>query len=160
MSKSINEINKQLIESKNKRKEIVNNIKKNEIELHEIKEKINQLTKEIDKSKLKFPSFELFNSIIKLIKLKIPGLFGIFFDLFEINPKVRNAVDLILKDKLYIIICDTEETSRKIIKINKKNDSPVISIIPLEYINYTVQSIDYQSLSQTLKELNFQMLNF
>lgn len=31
MSKSINEINKQLIESKNKRKEIVNNIKKNRI---------------------------------------------------------------------------------------------------------------------------------
>lgn len=148
ISKSINEINKQLIESKNKRKEIVNNIKKNEIELHEIKEKINQLTKEIDKSKLKFPSFELFNSIIKLINLKIPGLFGIFLDLFEINPKVRNAVDLILKDKLYTIICDTEETSRKIIEINKKNDGPVISIIPLEYINDTAQSIDYQSLSQ------------
>ena len=148
ITKKILELNNKLIESKNKRKEIINNIKRNDIESNEIKEDINQLTDQINKLKLSFPSFEIFNSVSKIINQKIQGVYGLLLDLFEINQKAKNAVDLILKDKLYTIICDTLETANKILEINKKNQGPVINIIPLEFIESNVKSVEQIKLSQ------------
>jgi chromosome segregation ATPase len=50
-----------------------------------------------------------------LKNMKLPGFYGLVLDLIDANPKVRNAIDLIMKDRLYTIIVDTMETAKKVL---------------------------------------------
>ena len=83
---------------------------------------------------INFPNFETFKIVSTLKDKRIPGVYGLVLDLIDANPKVRNAIDLILKDRLYTIIVDTMETAKKLLDENKKLNGPVINIIPLDFI--------------------------
>ena len=134
-NQNIQNLNNMLIKSKNKRRDIINNIKKNDIEINEISDDIQQITENMNKIKLSFPNFEAFNVINQILNMKIEGVYGILLDIFNIDKIAKNAVDLILKDKLYSIICDSLETANQILEINRKLNGPVINIIPLDFIN-------------------------
>ena len=101
-----------------------------------------QMKNQMEQLSLNFPNFEIFKTVTTLKNLKIPGLYGLVLDLIDTNPKVRNAIDLILKDRLYTIIADSMETAKKILEENKKLNGPVINIIPLDFIELNKDNID------------------
>ena len=155
-NQNIQNLNNLLIKSKNNRRDIINNIKKNDIEINEISDDIQQITENINKIKLTFPNFETFNTINQILNMKIEGVYGILLDIFNIDKIAKNAVDLILKDKLYSIICDSLETANKILEINRKLNGPVINIIPLDFINEDdnenndENNFNYKNISQQI----------
>ena len=135
-------INKQNIENNNntlsslkdQRRNYTNLIKKDTIDINEFSDQMTQLKNQMEQLSINFPNFEIFKTVSTLKNLKIPGLYGLVLDLIDTNPKVRNAIDLILKDRLYTIIADSMETAKKILDENKKLNGPVINIIPLDFI--------------------------
>ena len=128
---SIENINNNLSSLKNQRRNYTNLIKKDTIDLNEYSDQMIQLKNQIEQLSLNFPNFEIFRTVATLKNLKIQGFYGLVLDLIDTNPKVRNAIDLILKDRLYTIIGDSMETAKKILEENKKLNGPVINIIPL-----------------------------
>lgn len=131
---NIENINNNLLSLKEQRRNYTNIIKKDTIDINEYQDQMTQLKNQIDQLSINFPNFEIFKTVTTLKNLKIPGLYGLFLDLIDTNPKVRNAIDLILKDRLYTIIADNMETAKKILDENKKINGPVINIIPLDFI--------------------------
>ena len=123
-----------LVSIKNKRRDIVNEIKKNEIESNELSEDVTQLTDQIKNLELSFPSFDIFKAVKKIKDLNLQGVYGILLDIIEAEPKAKNAVDLILGNKLYTMIVDTMETAQKVLEIIKREQYPAITIIPLEFL--------------------------
>ena len=131
---NIENINNNLSSLKEKRRNYTNLIKKDTIDINEYSDQISQLKNQMEQLSINFPNFEIFKTVTTLKNLKIPGLYGLILDLIDTNPKVRNAIDLILKDRLYTIIADSMETAKKILDENKKINGPVINIIPLDFI--------------------------
>ena len=131
---NIENINNNLSSLKEQRRNYTNLIKKDTIDINEYSDQMNQLKNQMEQLSINFPNFEIFKTVTTLKKLKIPGLYGLVLDLIDANPKVRNAIDLILKDRLYTIIADSMETAKKILDENKKINGPVINIIPLDFI--------------------------
>ena len=131
---NIENINNNLSSLKDQRRNYTNLIKKDTIDINEFTDQMNQLKNQMEQLSINFPNFETFKTVSTLKNLKIPGFYGLVLDLIDVNPKVRNAIDLILKDRLYTIIVDTMETAKKILNENKKLNGPVINIIPLDFI--------------------------
>ena len=131
---NIENINANLSSLKDKRRNYTNLIKKDTIDINEFSDQMIQLKNQMEQLSINFPNFEVFKTVTTLKNLKIPGLYGLVLDLIDTNPKVRNAIDLILKDRLYTIIADSMETAKKILDENKKLNGPVINIIPLDFI--------------------------
>jgi len=132
--KNIENINSNLSSLKDKRRYYTNLIKKDTLDLNEYSDQMSQLKNQMEQLSMNFPNFEIFKTVTTLKNLKIPGLYGLVLDLLDANPKVRNAIDLILKDRLYTLIVDSMETAKKILDENKKINGPVINIIPLDFI--------------------------
>ena len=132
--KNIENINNDLSSLKEQRRNYTNIIKKDTIDINEYSDQMTQLKNQMEQLSINFPNFEIFKTVTTLKKLKIPGLYGLVLDLIDANPKVRNAIDLILKDRLYTLIVDSMETAKKILDENKKINGPVINIIPLDFI--------------------------
>ena len=141
---NLENINNNLSSLKDKRRNYTNLMKKDAIDINEYSDQMIQLKNQMEQLSLNFPNFEIFKTVTTLKKLKIPGLYGLVLDLIDANPKVRNAIDLILKDRLYTIIADSMETAKKILEENKKLNGPVINIIPLDFIelNNNIDNID------------------
>ena len=131
---NIENVNANLSSLKDKRRNYTNLIKKDTIDINEFSDQMIQLKNQMEQLSINFPNFEVFKTVTTLKNLKIPGLYGLVLDLIDTNPKVRNAIDLILKDRLYTIIADSMETAKKILDENKKLNGPVINIIPLDFI--------------------------
>ena len=131
---SIENINNNLSSLKEQRRNYTNLIKKDTIDINEFSDQMTQLKKQMEQLTINFPNFETFKTVSTIKNKKIPGFYGLILDLIDANPKVRNAIDLILKDRLYTIIVDTMETAKKILDENKKLNGPVINIIPLDFI--------------------------
>ena len=131
---SIENINNNLSSLKEQRRNYTNLIKKDTIDINEFSDQMTQLKKQMEQLTINFPNFETFKTVSIIKNKKIPGFYGLILDLIDANPKVRNAIDLILKDRLYTIIVDTMETAKKILDENKKLNGPVINIIPLDFI--------------------------
>ena len=131
---NIENINNNLSSLKEQRRSFTNLIKKDTIDMNEYSDQMTQLKNQMEQLSINFPNFEVFKTVTTLKNLKIPGLYGLVLDLIDANPKVRNAIDLILKDRLYSIIVDSMETAKRILDENKKINGPVISIIPLDFI--------------------------
>ena len=131
---SIENINNNLISLKEQRRNYTNLIKKDVIDINEFSDQMTQLKNQMEQLSINFPNFETFKTVTTLKNMNIQGFYGLILDLIDANPKVRNAIDLILKDRLYTIIVDTMETAKKILDENKKINGPVINIIPLEFI--------------------------
>ena len=129
---SIENINNNLASLKDKRRNYTNLIKKDMIDMNEFSDQMTQLKNQMEQLSINFPNFETFKTVSTLKNMRIQGLYGLVLDLIDANPKVRNAIDLILKDRLYTIIVDTMETAKRILDENKKINGPVINIIPLE----------------------------
>ena len=131
---SIENINNNLASLKDKRRNYTNLIKKDMIDMNEFSDQMTQLKNQMEQLSINFPNFETFKTVSTLKNMRIQGLYGLVLDLIDANPKVRNAIDLILKDRLYTIILDTMETAKRILDENKKINGPVINIIPLEFV--------------------------
>ena len=131
---SIENINNNLASLKDKRRNYTNLIKKDMIDMNEFSDQMTQLKNQMEQLLINFPNFETFKTVSTLKNMRIQGLYGLVLDLIDANPKVRNAIDLILKDRLYTIIVDTMETAKRILDENKKINGPVINIIPLEFV--------------------------
>ena len=131
---SIENINNNLASLKDKRRNYTNLIKKDMIDMNEFSDQMTQLKNQMEQLSINFPNFETFKTVSTLKNMRIQGLYGLVLDLIDANPKVRNAIDLILKDRLYTIIVDTMETAKRILDENKKINGPVINIIPLEFV--------------------------
>ena len=131
---SIENINSNLASLKDKRRNYTNLIKKDMIDMNEFSDQMTQLKNQMEQLSINFPNFETFKTVSTLKNMRIQGLYGLVLDLIDANPKVRNAIDLILKDRLYTIIVDTMETAKRILDENKKINGPVINIIPLEFV--------------------------
>ena len=131
---SIENINNNLASLKDKRRNYTNLIKKDMIDMNEFSDQMTQLKNQMEQLSINFPNFETFKTVSTLKNMRIQGLYGLILDLIDANPKVRNAIDLILKDRLYTIIVDTMETAKRILDENKKINGPVINIIPLEFV--------------------------
>ena len=131
---SIENINNNLASLKDKRRNYTNLIKKDMIDMNEFSDQMTQLKNQMEQLSINFPNFEIFKTVSTLKNMRIQGLYGLVLDLIDANPKVRNAIDLILKDRLYTIIVDTMETAKRILDENKKINGPVINIIPLEFV--------------------------
>ena len=131
---SIENINNNLTSLKDQRRNYTNLIKKDTIDINEFTDQMNQLKNQMEQLSINFPNFETFKTVSTLKNLKIQGVYGLVLDLIDANPKVRNAIDLILKDRLYTIIVDSMETAKRILDENKKLNGPVINIIPLDFI--------------------------
>ena len=131
---SIENINNNLASLKDKRRNYTNLIKKDMIDMNEFSDQMTQLKNQMEQLSINFPNFETFKIVSTLKNMRIQGLYGLVLDLIDANPKVRNAIDLILKDRLYTIIVDTMETAKRILDENKKINGPVINIIPLEFV--------------------------
>ena len=131
---NIENINNNFSSLKDQRRNYTNLIKKDTIDINEYSDQMIQMKNQMEQLSLNFPNFEIFKTVTTLKNLKIPGLYGLVLDLIDTNPKVRNAIDLILKDRLYTIIADSMETAKKILEENKKLNGPVINIIPLDFI--------------------------
>ena len=131
---SIENINNNLASLKDKRRNYTNLIKKDMIDMNEFSDQMTQLKNQMEQLSINFPNFETFKTVSTLKNMRIQGLYGLVLDLIDANPKVRNAIDLILKDRLYTIIVDTMETAKRILDENKKTNGPVINIIPLEFV--------------------------
>ena len=131
---SIENINNNLASLKDKRRNYTNLIKKDMIDMNEFSDQMTQLKNQMEQLSINFPNFETFKTVSTLKNMRIQGLYGLVLDLIDANPKVRNAIDLILKDRLYTIIVDTMETAKRILEENKKINGPVINIIPLEFV--------------------------
>ena len=132
--KNIENINNNLSSLKDKRRYYTNLIKKDTLDLNEYSDQMSQLKNQMEQLSMNFPNFEIFKTVTTLKNLKIPGLYGLVLDLIDTNPKVRNAIDLILKDRLYTLIVDSMETAKRILDEKKKINGPVINIIPLDFI--------------------------
>ena len=131
---SIENINNNLASLKDKRRNYTNLIKKDMIDINEFSDQMTQLKNQMEQLSINFPNFETFKTVSTLKNMRIQGFYGLVLDLIDANPKVRNAIDLILKDRLYTIIVDTMETAKRILDENKKINGPVINIIPLDFI--------------------------
>ena len=131
---SIENINNNLASLKDKRRNYTNLIKKDMIDMNEFSDQMTQLKNQMEQLSINFPNFETFKTVSALKNMRIQGFYGLVLDLIDANPKVRNAIDLILKDRLYTIIVDTMETAKRILDENKKINGPVINIIPLEFV--------------------------
>ena len=131
---SIENINNNLASLKDKRRNYTNLIKKDMIDINEFSDQMTQLKNQMEQLSINFPNFEIFKTVSTLKNMRIQGFYGLVLDLIDANPKVRNAIDLILKDRLYTIIVDTMETAKRILDENKKINGPVINIIPLDFI--------------------------
>ena len=131
---SIENINNDLATLKDKRRNYTNLIKKDMIDINEFSDQMTQLKNQMEQLSINFPNFEIFKTVSTLKNMRIQGFYGLVLDLIDANPKVRNAIDLILKDRLYTIIVDTMETAKRILDENKKINGPVINIIPLDFI--------------------------
>ena len=131
---SIENINNNLASLKDKRRNYTNLIKKDMIDINEFSDQMTQLKNQMEQLSINFPNFEIFKTVSILKNMRIQGFYGLVLDLIDANPKVRNAIDLILKDRLYTIIVDTMETAKRILDENKKINGPVINIIPLDFI--------------------------
>ena len=131
---NIENINNNLSSLKDQRRNYTNLIKKDTIDINEFSDQMTQLKNQMEQLSINFPNFETFKTVSSLKNMKIQGVYGLVLDLIDANPKVRNAIDLILKDRLYTIIVDTMETAKRILNENKKINGPVINIIPLEFI--------------------------
>jgi structural maintenance of chromosome 3 (chondroitin sulfate proteoglycan 6) len=131
---SIENINNNLASLKDKRRNYTNLIKKDMIDINEFSDQMTQLKNQMEQLSINFPNFEIFKTVSALKNMRIQGFYGLVLDLIDANPKVRNAIDLILKDRLYTIIVDTMETAKRILDENKKINGPVINIIPLDFI--------------------------
>ena len=131
---SIENINNNLTSLKDQRRNYTNLIKKDTIDINEFTDQMKQLKNQMEQLSINFPNFETFKIVSTLKDKRIPGVYGLVLDLIDANPKVRNAIDLILKDRLYTIIVDTMETAKKLLDENKKLNGPVINIIPLDFI--------------------------
>ena len=131
---SIENINNNLASLKDKRRNYTNLIKKDMIDMNEFSDQMTQLKNQMEQLSINFPNFETFKTVSTLKNMRIQGFYGLVLDLIDANPKVRNAIDLILKDRLYTIIVDTMETAKRILDENKKINGPVINIIPLEFV--------------------------
>ena len=131
---SIENINNNLATLKDKRRNYTNLIKKDMIDINEFSDQMTQLKNQMEQLSINFPNFEIFKTVSTLKNMRIQGFYGLVLDLIDANPKVRNAIDLILKDRLYTIIVDTMETAKRILDENKKINGPVINIIPLDFI--------------------------
>ena len=142
---NIENINANLSSLKDKRRNYTNSIKKDTIDINEFSDQMTQLKNQMEQLTINFPNFEVFKTVTALKNLKIPGLYGLVLDLIDTNPKVRNAIDLILKDRLYTIIADSMETAKKILDENKRLNGPVINIIPLDFIDLNNNEDNYDS---------------
>ena len=131
---SLENINNNLASLKDKRRNYTNLIKKDMIDINEFSDQMTQLKNQMEQLSINFPNFEIFKTVSTLKNMRIQGFYGLVLDLIDANPKVRNAIDLILKDRLYTIIVDTMETAKRILDENKKINGPVINIIPLDFI--------------------------
>ena len=134
-SKNIEEINENLLDLREKQRNFTNSIKKDTIDINEFEEQMSNYKKQIENLSMTFPNFEVFKTVMKLKEMKIPGFYGIVLDLIDTNPIICNAVDLILKDRLYTIIVDTMETAKSILEENKKLNGPVINLISLDFVD-------------------------
>ncbi len=134
LKQNLENINNNLASLKDQRRTYTNLIKKDMIDINEFSDQMTQLRNQMEQLSINFPNFEIFKTVSTLKNLKIPGFYGLVLDLIDANPKVRNAIDLILKDRLYTIIVDSMSTAKKILDENKKINGPVINIIPLDFI--------------------------
>jgi structural maintenance of chromosome 3 (chondroitin sulfate proteoglycan 6) len=141
-SVSLTEITNHLISLKKERIEIVNQVKKNDLELNEFVEELEQNKEALKQNEKLIPNFEVLKAVSYIKSLNLPGVYGILMDFISVDQKYRNAVDLIAKDKLYAIVCDTLDTANKILEINKDKNGPVICIYPLDW-NMNDKSFQY-----------------
>lgn len=150
-----------VISINNKRNEILNQSKKSAIEVNEVNDEINTLTEQMKNIELSFPNSEVFKAINKIKAMNIRGVYGMLLDIITSDKKSKNAVDLILKDKQYSLIVDSFDTANEIMKINKKNNGPVITIIPIEFIEESKSKSNkkYGSQADAVPLLNFISLN-
>ena len=156
LNEKFKSINNELIESKNKRRDLVNEIKKTDIDTNEINEDITQLTEQIKNIELSFPNFDVFKSVTKIKNMKLPGVYGIFLDLLETDKKAKNAVDLILGNKLYSLIVDSMSTAQSVLEVIKQEKYPALTIIPLEFLDSKIKTnANTSSFSDAVPLLNF-----
>ncbi len=134
LNKEIEQLTTDLISQKKNRTSVVNSIKKANIDIHSLEEDQIKLQEKLSNTLVAFPSFELMKAYFAIKAQKFDGVLGVFLDFIECGNEFKNAVDIILGNRLYTIIVDTFDTAQKIIGYNKQNNGPVITVIPLDFV--------------------------
>lgn len=155
LANSLSEIKSAVALKQKTRVENVNLIKKNDLKINEFNEEL-EIIQESTKGIVKMiPNYEVLSAVLGIKRMNIPGLIGIFIELIDVDPRFKDAVDLIVKDKLYSVIVDNFETANKIIEINKERKGPVISILPLDWNTHYSSKYNYQNLKDSSPLVNF-----
>jgi len=155
LANSLNEIKNAIGLKQKTRVENVNLLKKNDLKINEFNEEleiIQQNTKGVIKM---IPNYDVLSTVLAIKRMNIPGLIGILIELIDVDPRFKDAVDQIAKDKLYSVIVDNFETANKIIEINKERKGPVISILPLEWNKDYSSKYNYQNLKDSSPLVNY-----
>lgn len=155
LSNNLNEIKNALAQKQKTRVDNVNLIKKNDMKVNEYNEELETIQENTKGIIKMIPNYEVLNTVLNIKKMNIPGLIGILIELIDVDPRFKDAVDLIAKDKLYSIIVDNFETANKIIEINKERKGPVISILPLDWNKDYSNKYNYQNLKDSSPLVNF-----
>jgi structural maintenance of chromosome 3 (chondroitin sulfate proteoglycan 6) len=155
LSNSLSEIKITLAQKQKTRVENVNLIKKNDLKVNEFNEELETI-QENSKGTIKMiPNYEVLSAVLGIKRKNIPGIIGILIEIIDVDPRFKDAVDLIAKDKLYSVIVDNFETASKIIEINKERKGPVISILPLDWNKDYSSKYNYQNLKDSSPLVNY-----
>ena len=160
---------KTLQESKSSMLQELLNLKKSRFEATcEIKglgNDIGNLQKEIDfllesnrEIEKNLPGVDTLKAIRKIKAKNFPGFYGMLIDLLdikEINPKIRCAIDICAKDKLYTLVVNNLDTAQIIMNYNLSNGGPVISIFPLEWASDSEKKIIYPNSNQVFPLIKY-----
>ena len=64
-------------------------------------------------------------------RLRIEGVFGALYELFEVNDSFRTAVENIANSSLFHVVVDTDETASKILEVMVREQLGRVTFMPL-----------------------------
>ena len=156
--KSINEELKEnnIIFEMNQLKKIENSneIRKIMLEINSLNKDIENCNENIKISHDKLPNHELLEMILKIKDNNFEGFYGTLLDMINIESKFKYSCDIIAKDKLFSLIVRDYSTAQTILEFNKKNNGPVLTILPLDW-NKDNRKLSYPSSSEILPLVKF-----
>lgn len=170
LNNEVDSLTNELVSEKNKRRGIVNNLKKINLDLNGLDEDIFKISERQTNVEITFPSYDTIRAALRLKEakeLKDRKIYGLLIDLIESDAIAENGVDLVLGNRLYSLVVDTMETAQLILELNGEK-GPVINIIPLEFMddgNEDEEMEDYGNPSNYNKDevvpfLKYVKLNF
>jgi structural maintenance of chromosome 3 (chondroitin sulfate proteoglycan 6) len=153
-SLSLKLVNDNLIELKKKRVEMVNNIKKIDLQINDVDEESDILKDSQKILEKTIPNYEVVQAVIKIKEENFSGCLGTILDIITCDRKYKNAMDLFAKDKLFSLVVENYEVANQILEFNKTKNGPVINILPLDW-NKDRAQINYPTTSDAVPFVQF-----